>query len=72
MRYWKRVKNRKTTAIESYSHDLDIDGAVEITQLEFNDFMDSIKGSIISIPKEKSFDEKVREEVIRMKQDGLI
>ncbi len=42
MRYWKRVdKDNKTTTVESYSHDLDIKGAIEITKGEYDEFMAS-------------------------------
>jgi len=43
MRYWKRIKqDGLTTTVESYSHDLDITGAVEITEQEFNDYIASL------------------------------
>ena len=43
MRYWKRVDTQgNTTTVESYSHDLDIDGAIEITKKEFNDYITSL------------------------------
>ena len=43
MRYWKRVNNTgKTTAVEGYSHSLDIEGAIEITQGEYDEFIASL------------------------------
>jgi len=42
MRYWKKVKDGKTITVESYSHNLDIKGAIEITEAEFNQFIDSL------------------------------
>ena len=43
MRYWKRVNTQgKTTTVESYSHDLDIEGAVEIMEQEFQEFIASL------------------------------
>ncbi len=43
MRYWKRVDtNDLTTTVESYSHDHDIDGAIEIDQAEFNAYIASL------------------------------
>jgi hypothetical protein len=37
MRYWKRVDSQgNTTTVESYSHDLDIKGAIEIGEAEFD------------------------------------
>lgn len=43
MRYWKRVDEKgKTTTVESYSHGLDIEGAIEIDQAEYQAFIDSL------------------------------
>jgi len=43
MRYWKRVdKQGETTTVESYSHNLDIEGAVEIEGDEFNNYITSL------------------------------
>jgi len=43
MRYWKRVNGLgEATTVESYSHDLDVKGAVEIDEAEFEDFMNSL------------------------------
>ena len=43
MRFWKRIDNQgKTITVESYSHDLDIEGAIEITQVEVNAFIASL------------------------------
>lgn len=43
MRYWKRVDAQgKTTTVESYSHDLDIKGAIEIKKAEFDAFIASL------------------------------
>lgn len=43
MRYWKRVnKNGETTTVESYSHNLDIEGAVEISEEEFDAYIASL------------------------------
>lgn len=43
MRYWKRVdKDGNTTTVESYSHDLDIEGAIEISQTEHDQFTASL------------------------------
>lgn len=39
MRYWKRVKDNVTTTVESYSHDQQITGAIEITKAEFDTFV---------------------------------
>ena len=43
MRYWKRVdKEGKTITVESYSHNLDVVGAIEITREEFDAFIASL------------------------------
>ncbi len=43
MRYYKRVNsNGETTTVESYSHDLKIEGAIEITKQEFDDFIKTL------------------------------
>lgn len=43
MRFWKRVdKNGETTTVESYSHNLKVKGAVEITKQEYDDFLASL------------------------------
>uniref|UniRef100_A0A6M3L1X5 Uncharacterized protein n=1 Tax=viral metagenome TaxID=1070528 RepID=A0A6M3L1X5_9ZZZZ len=42
MRYWKRIDTEGLiTTVESYSHELDIDGAIEITEQEFNGYLSS-------------------------------
>jgi len=43
MRYWKRKDHEGvTTTVESYSHSLIITGATEITEMEFNRFIDNL------------------------------
>ncbi len=43
MRYWKRLDTDNTVnTVESYSHDLDIDGAIEIDSAEFNTYIASL------------------------------
>ena len=43
MKYWKRIDSEGGTAtVESYSHDLNIDGAIEITEQEYNDYLVSL------------------------------
>ncbi len=43
MRHWERIDNAgKTTTVESYSHDLDIEGAIEIDEVEFNAYIASL------------------------------
>ena len=43
MRYWKRIRPDKTTyTVEAYSYSLDVDGAMEITEKEFNAYIASL------------------------------
>ncbi len=43
MKYWKRTDGTgKITTVESYSHDLVIEGATEIKEIEFNSFVASL------------------------------
>lgn len=43
MRYWKRTKVDGTTSVvESYSHDLDVEGAIEIDKEEYDEFLASL------------------------------
>lgn len=43
MRYWKRVdQSGNTTTVESYSHDQDVDGAIEIDRAEFDTYIASL------------------------------
>lgn len=40
MRYWKRTKPDGTIrTVESYSHDDDVEGAIEITEIEFQAYL---------------------------------
>ena len=40
MKYWKRFNADKSiNTVESYSHPLDIKGAIEITEQEFSDYI---------------------------------
>ncbi len=48
MRYWKRVdKDGNTTTVESYSHNLDVEGALEITKEECGEFIASLPKPVI-------------------------
>ena len=43
MRYWKRTNtDHSTGTVESYSHHLDIIDAIEITEKEFTEFINSL------------------------------
>jgi len=43
MRFWKRVdKDGNTITVESYSHSLDIIGAIEIDEKEFDAYIASL------------------------------
>jgi len=55
MRYWKRLNpDGSINTVESYSHNLDVGGAIEITEQEFNSYMASlpvIPLTIADLPK---------------------
>lgn len=43
MRYWARKdKAGKITTVESYSHDLEVEGAIEITKEEYDAYIASL------------------------------
>ena len=43
MRYWKRLNTDKNiNTVESYSHDIDVKGAVEINKEEFDKYIASL------------------------------
>ena len=43
MRYWKRLNpDGVTNTVESYSHHKDIEGATEITEQDFNNYLASL------------------------------
>ena len=43
MRYWKRLNiDNSISTVESYSHDLDVAGAVEIDEAEFDAYIASL------------------------------
>jgi hypothetical protein len=47
MRYWKRVDALgKTTTVEAYSFDKQIEGAIEITKEEYEAFIRSLPSNI--------------------------
>jgi len=48
MRYWKRVdKKGNTTTVESYSHDLDVEGAIEISKDEYDAYIASLPPPVV-------------------------
>jgi len=43
MKYWKRINVLgETTTVESYSYDLPVEGAIEIDEQEYNDYLASL------------------------------
>lgn len=43
MTYWKRIDSKgNITTVESYDHNLDVIGAIEITESEYQAFIDSL------------------------------
>lgn len=60
MRYWARKDvTGKITTVESYSHDLDVAGAIEIDEMELNAFIASLPKPVIKPVRdlEKELDE---------------
>ena len=52
MRYWKRVdENGNATTVESYSHSLEIEGAIEISKEEFDDYIASLPEPEVEPPQ---------------------
>jgi len=53
MRYWKRIdQDGKTTTVESYSHNLEVEGAVEISWEEFNVFIATLPVTVPEPPRD--------------------
>jgi len=49
MRYFKRVNEfGDITTVESYSHEADVPEAIEISEEEFNDFINSLPASTVN------------------------
>ena len=68
MRYWKRIDTEgNTTTVESYSHALDIDGAIEITKEEFDEYIASLP---IARP-EPIRDPLVEIDELKIRMDGI-
>jgi len=73
MKYWKRVDDDgKTIAVESYSHDLDVVGAIEIMEAEFNNFLDSL-ASVPQPPLRNVFEEleELKVRVVKLESTAL-
>jgi len=53
MKYWKRVDAQgEITTVESYSHDLKVQGAVEIEKADFDAFIASLPAPVITPPRD--------------------
>ena len=69
MKYWKRVDGEgKTTTVESYSHNLEIEGAVEITEGEFSAFIASLPPP----PEPALMRDKFDDLIAKLKANGII
>ena len=70
MRYWKRINAKgKITAVESYSHDLDVEGVVEITKKQYNEFIASLPVIEPELERDDSAEiDKLWEEVRKLKE----
>lgn len=43
MRYWKRIDTHgNITTVESYSHNLEVKGAIEVTKRQYNEYIASL------------------------------
>ena len=65
MKYWKRVNDKgETTTVESYSYDKNIDGALEITNDEYIDYISKLP---IKKPKDyKDVYSKAKDDIERL------
>jgi hypothetical protein len=53
MRYWKRLNSDSSTnTVESYSHDFEVEGAVEISKAEFDTFVSSLPLRAMVAPRD--------------------
>ena len=69
MRYWKRIDEEgKTTTVESYSHYLDIKGAIEITEKEFNSFISELPQVITETRDLAAEIDQLKAEIAQLKQ----
>ena len=72
MRYWKRVnQDGNTTTVESYSHSLDVAGAIEILQEEYDEYIASLP---LMPPPEPVRDLAAEIDLIkvRLKEEGIL
>ena len=64
MRYWKRVNlDGSTRTVEAYSHNLDIEGAIEISKSEITEYLNSHpkpKPSISLMDRVRDLEAKVK------------
>ena len=75
MRYWKRVKPDGSIAtVESYSHDLSVEGAIEITKAESDAFLASLPPPLPPIDWQAAWlaaDTVAKKLVVLAKRQGL-
>lgn len=71
MRYWKRTDtDGNTTTVESYNHDDDVDGAIEIDRAEHDGFVSSLKPA--PQPEPRNLAAEVDELKAKLKAKGII
>jgi len=69
MRYFARLNAEgKTTAVESYSHGLEVAGAVEIPWSEYQDFINNLP---VPVPVERKPTVEDRLKIIEQRLDAL-
>jgi len=70
IRYYKRVdKKGKTTTVESYSHNLDVDDAIEIDEEEFRAFVASLPMAKLQLPRDLASEiDELKADVKKLKE----
>lgn len=71
MRYYKRIDaQNKITTVESYSHDFEIKGAIEISEAEYKSFINSLP--LVIQPVLRDIASELDELKITLKSKGII
>lgn len=59
MRYYKRVKNDKTVAVEKYSHNLPVPDTIEINKQEYDEFIKNMPAP--ELPEVRDLEKEIDE-----------
>lgn len=71
MKYYKRVNGQgKTTTVESYSHSMPVEGAIEIEKAEFDNYIASLPEP--DIPPERNALAELDKLTTELKSKGVI